>query len=1089
MIIGHLKKFARAAVSPGSLFKGACLLVGGISGVFLWAWQAQFAALMGNTPAVSLAVLLAAAITIAIGFRLKTGPAQDTKLLTVAGTLLFATATWAWAFPYLIQRIGWAAHRWGTSLIDSPTAAFTFTFCAALVALGIPCLALAKSWSILAESAGSDAAFVKQAGQLQFVGYSRVPLAWQVGGFGCGLLVAGCGLAPWLGIQTTAMTAAVFAGVAGLYCLWQSVHPVEFNSEATTEHDADVAPTFLTLNLVRVATWIALAVFGLITANWLRMTGQLFLISAEMLCIAWGGIALGLASGVGLGIWHSRRQAGQSRIGVHACFLFAAWAVCLTAAFPLLVKGSLWMNAYQSSRFWLTAGRGGILWLFCLPAGLTWGLAIAAPALTRSTRTALLMKRFALIPAALGFCCYRWLDLPALGPAVLATCTAGLLWLAAGIAAVSAGSVFAGWWRRGIMLTSLAVIAISPVWRTSYDPALAARTLFSTEIFMAYRSKFAIDELSQFDDARLHKLVEGKQGTYTLWKRRGSQWQIRENGLSSTVLPGNTELHPQFSAEVLPGIVPFLMHEHPETALFLGMGGSGALSSSLHFPLTEIVCVEADGAYLDLMQNEILPTTNENPLDDDRVSVRQADPALLAVAGRKLYDVIVSEPGYSSRPHNSAYFTAEFYQNFANQLTADGIFAQRFRYIDYGAEPLRVAAKTLSQAFAHVMFLQTAAGEMLLLGSNSEAGLVRPGLLARVDRPHVQAALAGCGWDWSIVLNLSTHSQEQLTEFVSETPTVANTISGGHFHCTLPREVIRWANKMQEVGIALMPRTGRLLDQMGDDAGDPDVLEHLAEVTGKQKLIRDYPDQYWAYRSSVREQVTAGASGRSVIQQVKHQLAGHDFHPRDQRRMRYFAALGQAQKTKSPSDIRQLENFAFPYDPMITYFLHGEAAELYSRAGEQRVPANELRHRLYSTYYSVAGDRSVRTIVDALNLLIEHPEAAPDPLTRWDYINGLLQVLQTRWYDRGSVQPKSFTVMISDVSETLLTADRSLKAMRTITTDAGLDPAVWAERERVLKRTLVKPLRDYRAALKPEYEKAKATGQLIRDRVEGGAGE
>jgi len=1089
MIIGYLQRGIRSLVSPASQFKMACLLVGALTGILLWAWYTQFIALLGSSSAVSGAVVLAAAIAVGIGIRMQTGPTGEPRTWIVAGVLLFAAATWTWAFPYLVGRVAWAAHRVGPSLMDSSAVAFLFTFCAALFALGMPCLALAKTWSILAHAAGIDAESNEQGNQARFNGWSRIPLAWQIAGVSIGLLLAGSGFGPWLGIQSTAMIAAVLGGIAGFYCLWQTTQPqhttIEVNRRQKSEDSPAVAP-----QIVRLATWTVAAAFGVLIANSLRMTAQLFIISAELQNLAFSGMAIGMAIGIAAGAWLLRRKTDPLTLWVRGSLFVAVWIVCLTALFPIFTKWSLVLNAYESSRLLLTAGRCGITLFYFLPMGLVWGfLAVSTISASRLPLTHA-VTRMGLVPAALGYCCYRWFDLATFGPTAVVLGSAILIWLAAGLLAGLGRQLHKGWMHWGAVAASFVVIAASSTWMDRYDPIRTARTLFSTDVFMAYRSKFDANELNQYDDARFHTLKEGSRGTYTIWKRRGSQWQIRQDGLSGIVAATDVDIHPQFSAELLPGVVPFVLHENPRKTLFLGLGSGVSLAGSLHFPVMDVVCLEADPGYLELMKNEILPEMVDNPLLDERVRIRRADPALAALAGRQLYDVIVSEPGFSMQAQNTAYFTVEFYQNLAAQLAEGGIFAQRFRFIDYGAEPLRIVAQTLQKAFDHVMLLQAANGEMLLLGTNSPAGLIRPGLLERVSRSHVQSALANCGWDWSIVLNLSIHSGDQLTEFVKQGPLQINSATNGYFRNYLPREVVRWANKQQEVANALVPHTGRLLSLMSEEeAANPEILEHLEEVTGRQRLIHDYPDQYWAYRASVREEVTQGAENRSIIQQVKHQLAGHDFHPRDQRRMNYFKALSEAQKTKSPEDISRVSHFARPFDPLLTYFLHGEVAELYFRAGENRDVEQELRHRLYTTYYTVAGDRSVQNVVAALNLLNEHPEAVADPQARYDHINGLLQVLQTRWYARGSVEPNSFSVMISDVSETLKTANQSFKTMQELSVAAGLQPQDWEQRERVLNRTLVKPLRDYRTQLQAQYKRAKMTSQAIRNQAAQNSGQ
>ncbi len=1083
-MISLLKKLVRAICDPRTAYGAACLLTGILTATFVWAWQTQFAMLLGNSIPVSMAALLAAATGIGVGLVPSAVRFSPSRSRLVAGGLLFGVALWVPFFPTFLSFTSWAAQQCGPALIDYPSFLFAFAFGTAFLGVGIPCVALCMSW--IGISTSSQQQQVDSETSLT-TNVHVAPLTLLTFGFGGGFIVAGSGLGPWLGIHTASLVASIIAGLVGLYCLWQSSVVSREPVPAATLDERQSKISGGRSMLRQVGAGLAAALIGAMAVNASRMSEQLFLNSGELHSLSWAAAVIGVSLGIALAAWRVRRGADVGQLWGLSLALFTVWAVALTAAFPMLVEATLWMNSYQSSRFLAMSARAGILALYFLPMGLSCGvLAIAACHWRGVRRPFSSLVQFAVIPVALGACGYHCIQLSRFGPADLMTALTGCLWGALAIVLLAARSPVIGWTRRAILSGCFAAVVVSPLWRHHYDPAMTAKTLFSTDIFLAYRSEFDRQDLLQFDDARLDKIVAGDRQTYTIWKRRGSQIQIRENGLSKHVIASDSALHPQYSAEILPGIVPLMLHDQPERVMFLGLGSGVQVAAGLHFPLIDVVCVEGDESYLEMMRQEVLPSVRKNPLVDDRVSLRQADPVLVALCDRQEFDVIVSSPGYSSQTGSASSFTREFYRNVASQLAPHGIFAQRFRYIDYGAEPLRIVARTLQSVFENVLFLQAAQGEMLLLASNDPQGIVREHLLERASQPHVQSALADCGWHWSILLNLSAHNAQHLEELAAYGEPVVNTVSSGHFYCNLPREVMRWGQKLQEVSAILVPQMGRLLDEIGDEKDDPDLLEHLAEVTGQQKLIRDFPDQFWAYRASLREQVTRGASDRSVIQQIKHQLAGHKFHPRDRRRMRYFKALGEAAKSKSTEDIRRVGLFAAPFDTMLSYFLHEEVAELYSRSGDQRDPADELRHRLYATYYSVPGDRSVRNIVDTMNLLMDYPDAEPDPLRRWDQMNGLLQMLQTRWYVRGSVQPKSFRVMISDVSESLRVSEKAFVTMRELTESAGIPAETWTVRERVLRRTLMKPLSDYRIALKKQRERARATGQLIQDTFENG---
>ena len=78
----------------------------------------------------------------------------------------------------------------------------------------------------------------------------------------------------------------------------------------------------------------------------------------------------------------------------------------------------------------------------------------------------------------------------------------------------------------------------------------------------------------------------------------------------------------------------------------------------------------------------------------------------------------------------------------------------------------------------------------------------------------------------------------------------------------------------------------------------------------------------------------------------------------------------------SLESLRHLEEFAEPFDPVLTYFLHHELAAFYARS-EASGSFAQLQHRLYTIYYSDPRDHSVRDVVDAMDILIQEPQLVP----------------------------------------------------------------------------------------------------------------
>jgi hypothetical protein len=335
----------------------------------------------------------------------------------------------------------------------------------------------------------------------------------------------------------------------------------------------------------------------------------------------------------------------------------------------------------------------------------------------------------------------------------------------------------------------------------------------------------------------------------------------------------------------------------------------------------------------------------------------------------------------------------------------------------------------------------------------------------------VRGILAQSGIDWSVILNLPAYRNDALARFATQETRRLNLVDSSRLAFALPREVMRWGAKLQEVQETLGPHGGRLAGWIGEDGESRELVRRLSEVAGQQKIMANHSDQYWSYRATLRTQVTQ--KSRSKIQQVSATDETQSMHPEDRRRLRYFTALGRATKTHSAADILSLERFEFPYDPLLSYFVHLEAAELYANSDERDV-RQELRHRLHAIWFASSRDASLRNVIAALRLVREHPAAEPDAVQRWDTLNALVQALQQRWEARAGIHPTNIKRVIEDIDATVLAAEETFLAMETLTEEAGFPPENWAARQSALEKSLIRPVKAYRSDLLPLLQRKEA---------------
>lgn len=1030
---------------------------GGIAGLSLFVWSEQLVCLLGTSTTVAATMSAALAIGILFGSTvLPHWPRRVMSASTALGVLQLLLAAQAVAMPWLLDTVNAVISQPGLMGLHGSgrNAGILSGIC--LVLLGVPAGLISCSVNLL-QGAGSP---VPHTAPHRFFF-----------GIAAGVVMAGGLLAPWLGLQYTALAGAALGVSLGMLILLRRSDDIALAAPDTT--------TMNRTSLREMASrLVALLCVGSLTGLVVRLLDQLFPTTIYSDCAAIAGPILGIVCGLS---WQARCNTTDAESGPRRrlllCLAAATSCVLLVAAFPLLILAALWLTAHVSSPGLLLAARGMIIAISLFPIGLAAAAcSTAVNANSGAASSASYMMKW-LCPLFGYWLAAAWL-VPQLGMVVAVTICTWLCLTAAAVAWLRRADLPQQRLSQATIAVAVALVAAAPIFSSSYRPDAAAKTLFNTRVFMAYRSGIKPALLTALDEGRMIDIAEGSRGTLTVWKYGVHQLHLRENGMPKGAISSDPALFPQFAPELLQAALPLTLHERPERMLVLGLGSGEALSAGLLFPLQQIVCIEDDAALIRLVRDVLRRESPGDPFDDDRLKIKHGDPVLTAGLGQGKFDVVVSVPDQPALGRTQASLCREYYLRAAQSLAADGVFCQRLQYIDLGPGPVRVLTQTLRSVFADLMAIEVAPGEMLLLATNSKQGLLRPKLVSRLQRMHVRQALAEVGLDWSVLLNLAALNSSSLEQFAAGTALSVNTAATGRLACELPREVARWSAKLDEMQVATANKAGRILNWLPEEETGPDIVRRLAEIKGQQELMTQYADQYWAYRASVRNQLTNNQ--RSPIRQVSLKSESERVHPEDRRRLNYFSALGRAVKSGTADDIRLITEFETPYDPLLSYFLHREVAELFSQSKE-RPPAEELRHRLHSTYFTSPRDGSVKNVVDALNLVQEHPEAEPDATRRWDTLNALLQSLQFRWEARIGVRPKEGQSVVNDIDQTIAAAERTFAVMDSLTAEAGLPAEQWSARKAVFGKSLIRPLQAYRADVLPHVLRSKVKKSATAD--------
>lgn len=802
---------------------------------------------------------------------------------------------------------------------------------------------------------------------------------------------------------------------------------------------------------------------GVLVAALERVVAQLVPATSEILVGIAGMILLGAACGGLIGIFWVRfsslekfvqnKIGGVSGWGAGLGLLVALGCV---AAFPWGVRYSMWVNQSFSGGWWIYAARLLLVGGLFLPVGLLAG--------ARSGRGADFgTGRIVLFAAA--WVVGSWV-LPRVG-------VEGVLWLAVMPVFVNvltgmgrlAGNVQGGWKTTGFRVAGACLVACAGLCvlaGRNYEPGAATHWLTAARFPESRGMKLGNPLILELSDIRPVEERVGTNGELTLWKSREAYLQLRENGVPKGTFSADLKRHPDYSAELLMGVLPPALHDSPAKMLLLGLGGGTPLAGMIDAPVQRIDCVEGDPASVELVRDALREGGGIN-WDDDRLRMLSANPQAWLAGGTEKYDVIISNPDPVAFPGTAASFTREYYERVSRRLEAGGLFCQRLQCVDFGWGPFAQVAATLGEVFPDVMMIETAESDFLFVAAKDGRGVVRAQLIERIQAPQVMKSMSRLGWDSLLAMTLPVAGDAALKQLVGGGTRGLSNADGGML-VAWPREISRSGNKSGELHARLAAKTSKLLEMIPEEAQTRVVLRRLGEIQAQNDLILKYPDQYWAYRKNAKEEVSKNP--KTLISQIDFAVNKGKLDPEDRRRMSYFGLLGRAAKTLQLEDIQRMERFVTPFDPLISPFIPQEIAELYARAGHPE-PAEELRHRLQRIYYSGPGDRSVLYVVDALTLINDHPSAVPDARQRRETQNSLLQVLKQRWDVRKGGNAGLPRVMYRDANLSLAAIELTLAQMRENCDAAGVSRLEHGLRQSALQRILIQPLQSYSQSLRP----------------------
>ncbi|MCA9023612.1 MAG: hypothetical protein KDA86_00225 [Planctomycetaceae bacterium] len=1013
---------------------------GVVCGTCLFVWSQQLLASFGLSLPVTGALTLTIAMGITVGWSLRAWVNSQPMGKFVPALAWLAISVWTVGFPWMLTLARAAIGRVPSSLLEVEATVFALLLINSFVLLMVPMTAL--TWIALGRAFAQP-----QRSRDRFPVSIRFVL-------GCGLALgtAPVLLASWLSVEQIGHMMTCLAAVA----FWFSVTQVNAESEQCQSSCFGLLDVFIInrqhLRWLACASLLTGAVIPLVSRQILQfLPGSGFEFYAMF-----GGLVCGAACGLA---WSERLLRKKDQTLSHdailsASFIVAVWPAILLTLEPLLLRWNLALNASLETVPLLMAVRWSMVCLALFPLGVAVGRLCSCR--FRSKQEAEIV-----VPVAVMLCVAAGIVLmrslwPSLGLTMLFTTAAAITLTVVRLWKIEKLALRRIDWVRGAI--AVALIGLFPLTIPSHRPDLTAKLLFSGQAFAAHNSGIQNELLPHIDDNRLLTVRDGRDAVWTAWKYRGSQIHLRRDGIPAGIVSTNTQACPQFPGDVVTAIAPLVVHPRPDRVLVVGLGSTAAVSTCLACPVRHVTCIEGDQDLIRISDEVITQASGFDPLNDDRLEVHHIDPTLALLSKGESYDVVIVEDAHPSLMKLTSRFTREFYESTARHLNPGGVVSQRLQYADFGREPIETILATLRSVFPQVVCLESAPGELVLLASNQSETLFDESLFERCQADHIRRLLAQQGWDWSVLVNLSAISPEQITKLASG-DVVINTIGNGRFTYRLPQEVMRWGPKWRELANLFSERGSRMLAWIGESEEIPEIGKRLKDMSEQHRLIVEYPDRWHAYRSTLKTRLQERP--RTKIMPVNHELE-RVLHPEDQRRKEYLKVLGEAATSDAPStgEVERLAEFAEPYDPLVSYFLHEEAARLYDRS-ETPDRTAQLTHLLYSIHYSPGEDRSVRNVVAALQLLLDEPDLIADPHQRWDEMNSLLDVLRHRSSLRVQTDKTASSFELVDAEQSIQTAERAMDAMDVLSAEAGVAATDWEHRKTVLERMLVRPMWTY----------------------------
>ena len=691
-------------------------------------WMRLLGLTLGSTQAAVATVVTAFFAGLTLGNLLAprllgSNPRPLRVLAALEGTIALAGLA---LLPILLQLPSWLTPPGP----DAPLSALAL----AIIVLALPTTAMGATFPVLASSVAWDpSSRTAQLGRLY---------ALNTAGAVIGALAAGFLLVPLGGLDGAVYVAVALNGLTALLSWRMSLSPTRRTSPSSTETEVAQTASAQGPRAARAAALLVLAVTGFASlateVGWTRCLSLMTGSTVQGFALILGILLTGMACGSRLSARLPPRQPAGATLLSGGLMLLAAALFLARWGLAQLPQIMIALDVAQLSPAYARVLHAAVvLAMLALPTLLLGGLfplALGAACrggsagLTKRVGRAYALNTLAGIGGSLvaGFV---WI--PGWGTdSLLAGC--GTLVGAGALACLALDALarrrLPG--RAGLLCAALAVLL------TLLGPRLPGP---SPERLIA-AVRYAYDEPADPEHPeRFLYLKEASTGIVALVTRDRGSATLKNNGLNESKIDLRDPLN-GLASETLLSMVPWLLHERPQSAFVVGFGGGTTTRALTYTDIEAIRVVELEPAIIEAVRS--IPDRPLPELDDPRVTLTLSDARHVLLVEPTRYDLILSQPSHPWLAGAGQLFTVEFFELVARRLQPGGIFGQWINLFHMDATTLRGILRAYFEAFPHgCAFANIDSGDLLLFGSDRLLRLDAPWIDERTAQPMVKSAL------------------------------------------------------------------------------------------------------------------------------------------------------------------------------------------------------------------------------------------------------------------------------------------------------------------------------------------------------------